>query len=332
MDRRALLRRLSVLGAVGTAGCVAAPDSDRGDGSTPGSDSMTLTPMEPPSGTVGAPPADAPFPPGRDDVDAVIWSGGDANGERWLRMEPPDGPARLPEDAVEFTLHNGGDRTFETNFYGWALYRLEDGRWHRVAPTSWPQPLTPLPAGESHAWTVQIDTTDLSPYQFRTQGTTDLSVGPLGGGTYAFAVDGWWADQSATPTYEHQTVAAAAFAVEGDPLELVPSDAVVEATRDGDTVTVTADDPAATDSDRTREGTFVLRRNDEADGGRTLVTERVYRHWPLRDALAHADSDVTEIRVETTTAGVPPFGVQDDEPPVTYDGRTYRVSATAPEL
>lgn len=241
-------------------------------------------------------------------------------------LEPSTNAVSLPTGEIAFTLSNGTDRTFRTNFYSWAVYRWEDGRWHHVAPTMTPDPLHSLPPGDSHRWTLTVDDTDLSKPSFRTQGTADVTVEALGGGTYAFAVDGWWADQEATPTYEHKSVRAVRFPIEGDPLELEPSSAVTDVQREGDAVVVTATNERAAQTDEDRPATFVLAHDESADDPRQLITEQVYRSWPLRDALAHAGPDVAEVRVETTTTSVPAFGVAEDRPPLAYDGRTYRLS------
>lgn len=343
MNRRAFLSGLGGLTAVATVGCLAdgsVPDSDPNDGNrsdrttaadgtdgsteTDGPDGSTGTATDgSPAGTdptPGTPPHDAPFPPKRDDVDRVVW---------YREVSDPDGSLSLAHSAssvdlpgdVSFTLSNDTGATFMTNFYNWALYRWADG-WRRVAPTMVNDPLMELPPGESHTWTVAVRNDDLAAPTFRTSGTDELDVGALGGGRYAFAAQGWWTDQDATPTHEHKTVAAARVRLVGDRLELVPSRAVTGSRREGDTVVVSADNPRGEGT----PATYVLTRDDDAANSRELVTEQVYRAWPLRDALAHA-GDATEVRVETTTSITPLFGVHEDEgPAVTYDGRTYRIA------
>lgn len=320
MDRR---RYLGALGASATpwiVGCVG--DSDPG---SPGTDSGAVATTD--GGTDRAtPPA---FPPDRDDVDHVRWYDDAEAANDGVVLEPDAVSSSLPNAEFEFTLRNRSDRTFQTNFYGWSVHRLEDSRWHRIAPTSVPQPLTPLPGGDSHTWTVRVDNEGLDDPVLRAQGTSDLDLRGLGSGTYAFAIDGWWKDQSATPSYEHQTVAAARFSIEGDPLELEPSNAVESVSREGETVTVAADNPSLTD-DATEESHFgqpvtVVLRRTTAEDPRPIVTEQAYRHWPLRDALAVAD-DATEVRLETRNSGVPPFHTLSEWSPVRYDGRTYRAS------
>mgnify|MGYP000625106965 FL=1 len=353
MDRRAFLASVGGLGTVGFAGCLddatGAGPSTGGDPTTPtetstptdtpamtdrdtstddtptdGTPDDTPTPTATPSGT---PPHDAPFPHGRDDVSRVVWFREVSNPEETLHLAHSASSVSLPGE-VSFTLHNNADRRFMSNFYGWALYRWEAGRWRHVAPLAVNQPLMSLAPGESHTWTVALSNENLERPQFRSGGTTDVSVEPVGGGSYAFAVDGWWENQDETPTYEHQTVCAARFELDGPQLPLVPSSAVTNTRRDGETVVVEADEPG----DDGTPATYVLTRDDSVADARELVTEQVYRQWPLRDALAHAD-DAAEVRVETTTGVTPLFGVQtEEELAVSYDGSTYRITAEEREV
>jgi hypothetical protein len=110
----------------------------------------------------------------------------------------------------------------------------------------------------------------------------------------------------------------------GPTLSLEPSDAVTAVERDGGVVSVTADGRT---SEESRRATYVLSRAPDADGGHPIVTEQAYRRWPLRDALAHAEDGVDEVRLRAPTGTHPPFGVQTEESPtVAYDGTTWRVS------
>jgi|GEM_PF-1023293 len=349
MDRRAYLASVAGLGAVGLAGCLddatgAGPSTGGDPGTSPDTSTPTDTPAmtdqetptdgTPTDGTPddtptptatpsGTPPHDAPFPHGRDDVSRVVWFREVSNPEETLHLAHSASAVSLPGE-VSFTLHNNADRRFMSNFYGWALYRWEAGRWRHVAPLAVNQPLMSLASGESHTWTVALSNENLDQPLFRSSGTTDVSVEPVGGGSYAFAVDGWWENQEETPAYEHETVCAARFELDGPQLPLVPSNAVTGTRRDGETVVVEADEPG--DNEGT-PATYVLTRDDSAADLRELVTEQVYRQWPLRDALAHAD-DAAEVRVETTTGVTPLFGVQSEEDPaVSYDGSTFRITA-----
>jgi len=337
MHRRRFLASVAGLGAFGVAGCIddtsagAPGGTDPTDGvSTPtgtdGPGTPTATPSRTPTMTATppeTPPHDAPFPPGREDVDRVVWYREVSDPAGTTHLSYSTSSLSLPGE-ISLTLQNNADRQFMTNFYDWALYRWEGGRWRHVAPLFVNQPLMTLEPGESHTWTVTLGDENLETPAFRASGTHEVTVEPVGGGHYAFAVDGWWEGQNGTPAYEHQTVFAARFEAEGPQLPLVPSSAVTATRREGDTVVVEAENPRGSDG---TPATYVLTRDDAAPGPRELVTEQVYREWPLREALAHADG-ASEVRVETTTGITPLFGVhEEDNPAVTYDGGTFRIGA-----
>ncbi|WP_123538275.1 hypothetical protein [Halosimplex salinum] len=333
MNRRTVLASASGLVVAGFAGCLAdsadagSPTHDSSD--TADTDTTTDRNRTDRSTEAPTPPHDAPFPPDRDDVDRVVWFREVSDPDSSLLLEHAASSVALPDAENAFTLRNGTDRTFRTNFYDWALYRWEGGEWHRVAPQGVPEPLMRLAPGESHTWTLALGNDDVEEPTLRSQGTESIAVDPVGGGHYAFAAEGWWREQDQTPTYEHKTVCAARFELEGPPLDLVPSAAVTGTRREGDTVVVSADNPRRDGGDDGgTEATYVLTRDDDASDARALITEQACREWPLRDALAHADPDVREVRVETTTRVVPIFGVRSDEnPAIAYDGRTYRITA-----
>lgn len=335
MNRRSLLAALGAAAAAGSTGCLADSGAgDPGDGGSPptdGNGTETPPPTDAtPTTTAGdaqTPPHDAEFPHGRDDVDEVVWEREVSGPDSTLLLEGFASEATLPAE-IGFRLSNGTDRAFHTNFYDWSLHRWESGRWHRTAPTAVPEPLMTVPPGEAHEWTLTLTNEGLDDPLLRSEGTEAITVRGVGGGPYAFAAEGWWDDQEQTPTYEHQTVCAARFQLDGDALPLEPSRAVTDSRRDGDSVTVAAENPRTDEGD---EATYVLTRDDDAADPRTLITEQVYRQWPLRDALAHAEPDVAEVRVETTTGSTPPFGVRGDGPAIEYDGHTYRVSAETPD-
>jgi hypothetical protein len=71
-------------------------------------------------------------------------------------------------------------------------------------------------------------------------------------------------------------------------------------------------------------------RADLTDAHR-LITEQVYRRWPLRDALAYAPPGVREVRVETVANGLHnPFGGVAERSPLAYDGEQFRMRAVEP--
>ncbi|WP_121822277.1 hypothetical protein [Halostella salina] len=316
MRRRRFLRALPAVAVTATAGCGAAgrsgddPATDQTE-SPPTDDTKTESETDP-----GA------FPPGgADDVDRVVWhsNAGDAR----MSLEPSATEGGLPAE-FSFALANETETTFNTNFHSWLLAKQVGARWYRVAPRYVPQPLMTLPPGERHQWNLSADGEHPDPIRAHSGGTEDVSVSGLGGGIYAFAIDGWFEDTD----YEHKTVFAARIELDGDEIRPAPSAAVEGVSRDGDVVTVQAEGYNE-DSEDAREATYVLRRVEGAFADAwPLIPEQVVRRWPLSDALAHVEPYVREVRIEAKTATHPPFGVQDDAPPIRYRGDTYAVSAT----
>jgi hypothetical protein len=252
-------------------------------------------------------------------------------------MEPSHSSLDLPGE-MEFTLHNDTDSRFETNFYSARLHKRVDGEWFIVAPQAVPAPLTPLPAGESHTWTVSMsgkvseDSTPTVGSGSDTDDTSRRTVGGLGGGRYAFGITGNFRGGS----YEQPTAFGATVTVRGDPVELTPTDAVENVTIDGDVLTARWTGGFA-ESEDARKATYVLERTDKTPDVR-LITEQVLQTGgidptnPTRDALALIiNHDVREVRLTGRTSSLPPFGIQGRI--IEYEGTTYRITAseTGPE-
>jgi hypothetical protein len=332
MRRRRCLALLSA-SIAGAAGCLSDDPTDPTNDASGGTDPTDEpTDTTDPTGAPDATPGDDPagFPPDDDGVDEVVWAGDVDDPSGRVALAADVASTTLPDAQATFTLHNRSDRQFASNFYDWGVYRREGGRWHRVAPLYVNQPLMYLEAGASHAWTVELSSEIPTEQGLHAGGTDDVAVSPLGGGEYAFAVDGWFPDQTATPTHEHKTVHAARFDLDGPELSLEPSNAVRSADRDGDVVRIEADG----EPDEGREATYVLRRAPEATAPVPLTTEEAYRRWPLRDALAHAGEGVAEIRLRAPDGTHPPFGVHADDPMAyAYEGTTWleTVEAVADE-
>jgi len=318
MRRRRCLALLSA-SIAGAAGCLSG-DADDPAGAADPTDTSTDSPGT--TGTGDATPGSDPagFPPEDDGVDRVVWADDVEDPSGRVALSADLASTTLPDARATFTLRNRSDRRFATNFYDWRVYRREGGRWHRVAPRYVNQPLMHLDPGDSHAWTVGLSSERPATPELHTGGTDDVGVRPVGGGEYAFAVSGWFPDQTATPTHEHETVHAARFELDGPDLSLEPSDAVRSVERDGDVVRIEADG----DPDESREATYVLRRAPDATDPVSLITEQAYRRWPLRDALAHAAEGVAEVRLRAADGTHPPFGVHADDPTAfAYDGTTW---------
>lgn len=333
IDGTAVRRRryLTILtaSAAGAAGCLGDDQSGADPGGTDdpsdGTDEPPTTTHEPTDpGTPTSSDEDYEFPPDDDGVDEVVWYEDVDDPSDRVVLEPDLETTALPDAAGTFALHNRTDRTFATNYYDWRLYRHEGGRWHRVAPLFVNQPLMYLEAGKRHAWSFTGSSEIPDERVPRAGGTESADVQPIGGGTYAFAASGWFPDQAATPTHEHETVFAAQFELDGPTLELAPSGAVTAVERDGSVVSVEAEGRTSEDG---RLATYVLSRTSEAAAPHTLITEAAYREWPLRDALAHVEEGVDEVRLRAPTGAHPPFGVHNDDPPsFTYEGTAWQAT------
>jgi hypothetical protein len=236
-------------------------------------------------------------------------------------LTPPTQVGSLPEASFDFTLENRTSVRFETNPYDWGLWRRFDGEWFFVTPRYVPEPLMYVEPGETHKWTLEATGTVPETDVERVEGSSSLRVNALGGGTYAFTVEGNF------PTEGYPDVGLAArFELDGDPLELTPSSAVTETAREGDTVVVSAD--FETDSTLKGDAVVVERVGDKAtdakDEVRRVIPERAVRDQRLRNTLPFFEAGVTTVRLEPTASSWPVFGVRDGV--VEYEGTRYRVT------
>ena len=331
MQRRALL---TAIGASVFAGCVAdeSPAATGTDTDTPETPSgepattttkqptMTSTPTTP---DVGVSPSEAAGPPWDDDIERVVaWP--DVTDETAIALTPPTQQGSLPTTTFEFTLTNGTDVRFDTNFYAWRVWKRVDGSWFHVAPTAWPQPLMTLEPAESHTWTLTVDntTSDGAPFS-HVEGRESISLSGLGGGTYAFTIDGWFA----TEDYQNGLGFVARFDLSGDPVELAPTDEVVETTREGDTIVVSTDREAGGDA---RKAAYIVDRlaeGESSDGtARRVITEQILRNRELRNTIPFFEDGVETVRLEEQNSTFPAFGINDTRL-VEYEGVRYRISA-----
>ena len=323
MRRRALFS----LAAAGLAGCVGGPATET-DTRT---DSPTEPPTEPPTdsspsteppGTppdVGVPPADSDCPAGDDAARVVCVP----------ETNPDSVPMALTADArsaalpatCTFTLDNGSDATFTTNPYSWSLWKRVDGAWHHVVPDVMPMPAMLLEPGGSYDWELSAEheqppNPEGRYFSWDSSGT----VGGLGGGEYAFTVDGWFEGSS----HEAKTVFGVLLQFDAPELELEPTAAVTGSSRDSDTVTVQGE---GNDSEDARKAEFVLERVAEASDSRTLIPEQAVHDYRLRNTLPYFERGVETVRYVATNATWPAFGVQEPYR-ISYDGETFSVTAT----
>lgn len=324
MKRRAvigMLASLAVAGCTGT-GSQSPTVTDTARTTTRSTTQTTTTTNEAPDGTtapdatpeqlleLGVPATQVDLPLG-DEGRAVPYP---EHSDASLSLAPDDDVLDLPADSTTFTVENDTGYEYRANFYGWSLEKRVHGRWFHVAPQYWPQPLHVLPPGASHDWTFEVDNTE-SPSGGPSNDEA-VSLSALGGGEYAFTLHGWFPLGDEDDPFEVSL--GARFRVDGDQLELTPTDGV-STTRDGDTVTVTLDaDP--TDDERVarlvaeRVGESGVPPNQPVD---IYIAEQLLqsdpsrgdRPNPLRNALAGFENGVDEVRYEAPTAEQPAFDI-----------------------
>jgi len=295
MNRRRFLALVG-MGGAGGAGCLGGP---------PGAQSIENAPGDCPE--LG-------------DPDRLVCTGA-AGEDAPMVLDPSATTLDLP-GTLTFTLTNGTSSEFTTNFYDWKLLKHVDGRWYRVAPWMVPEPAMILESGRSHSWTVSMNGDD---YAGRTvpnaEGTAEVTIGALGGGTYAFAIDGWFGSGDAGVNATFVT----RFSLAGDPLTLTTTDALTDVRVSADTVTA-----RWADSDAASADTAVYRVTPTADvdDAAPVIPEQVVRRYPmepLRDALALATAYPDRpVIIRGQTAVTPPFGIE--QRTISFRGTTYRIT------
>jgi hypothetical protein len=270
MRRRSLLAATVGLGSGLLAGCL--------DSSNGGSATTTTTP----SNGMGCPQYS-------DRIDRVVCTPDLGDPSMQMAMQPPDATGELPTDTITLTLENTRNTAFRTNFYAWRLQKHVDGAWYHVTPRFWPEPLMELAPGDSHAWQVTVDNTDLEGTLPHPQGTDRVTVVGLGGGTYSFGVEGQFGGDGSTP----RTAFVTRFDLDGPALTLTPAPGITDRARDGDKVLL---DWRADEGDpRTYRVTQLP--SVPADAQR-VIAEQAIQEDPLRTALAMFErwSRIVEIR------------------------------------
>lgn len=316
MKRRQVL---ALLGSAAVGGCVGRESGAPTTATTaaqrttetqtiPRDETEAMTTPEPPEVGVADPEGCPSFD---SDVKRVVCS---PDADAPLAFDHAERSGSLPRAEFSFELTNETNATFETNFYGWSVWKRVDRKWFRVAPREWPQPLMYLRPGDSHAWQLTVDNSDLDRPIPRAEGTEAVTVVGLGSGTYAFGVDGWFEGQD----YRNKTSVAARFELSGNPLELTPV-GIERVERDGETVAVYASDGRGDPAAYT-----VTRVDDPPKAPRRMIPEQVLREAPLRNALAHFEPDVRRVRLVARTGTVPPFGVNETRY-VEYEGEAFTI-------
>lgn len=316
-SRRQLLATLSAGGGALLTGCTGGPDElTPTDSNTPTETAQTAPEFPGDTTTDACPPFEA--------ADTVVCYDAVDPAAMPLVLVPETQTVQ-PGQPAAFTLRNRSGQRFETNFYHWRLYKRAGGDWYYIMPQSWPEPLTPLAAGEDHTWTLTVETgrvSDGAPIE-SVKGTESLRTNGLGGGHYAFGTDGWFVAGS----YEEPIVLMTSFELQADPLQLTPTAAIAGTEWDGKTLIARSTRGEATDNEDERD-VFLLERTDDTDP-KQVIMEQVVRDNQLRDAIALSrEYDAERVRLEEYSRSVPPFGV-DGARSYEFKGERYRVTTNA---
>lgn len=225
---------------------------------------------------------------------------------------------------TQFTLTNHREQVFNANFYNWHLQKYVEGEWHDTVGRRFSANAGgSLAPDESHSWSLSVRNDNLDQPVEPVRSDENLTVRALGPGTYAFLIVGSYGHRGQSWLANQPVIGyAAPFTLEGDQLELVPTDRVQQVDREGDTVVVTVgtDDPTSSVTVTKNTGTQTTTRDQQSE----YITESVYGNPLLRDILAHFEPDVTCVTVRTT--GV--LGTQFHRgASFTYDNTTYEITA-----
>lgn len=247
----------------------------------------------------GESPCPSSVPPAdRADYDGesrVICNDGATTADDSTQLTPDHRSVSLPDAHLAFRLSNRRETYF--NASQWDLHKRVNKTWYDVpVPQIRTFELSLVPEN-SHEWLITIDNSDLHSVIQPVEGT-DVTIRSLGSGTYALTVSGSYGTQNESMVANRPWVAyAAQFSIEGEPLTVEPTTDVTDVQRDGPTTIVRA-------TSEVPQWTVTVREVDEeateerAELQRELITEQLYRHPILRNAIAHFEDDVTEVIVE----------------------------------
>ncbi|WP_266077684.1 hypothetical protein [Haladaptatus caseinilyticus] len=313
MKRRTVLTSVT---SILLAGCLTesspgGSDTSVAKTSTPGTTQARRTTAGRAADTPAPPNLETPnenhCPPFDDDVRRVVCYE-DVDSETNLLMTPSKQRIGLPKATVSFELTNETGTTFTTNYYAWSVWKYVDSEWFYVGPQMIPEPAMMLESGGSHTWTLTVDNTILGGAIGGAQGTGEITLPGLGGGTYAFGIDGWFRGQK----YDNGTGVATRFELVGDSLSLTPTDDLQVVGRDGDEKHVRAGQASTT----------YLATRVENPNGETIrkIPEQVIRLTRIRNLLASFEDGVSRVRLDGRDTS---FG--NSTVLIEYEGRTYRI-------
>lgn len=348
MRRRALLRALPA-GAAALAGCLSGFPADDDPTGSPSPNPITGSPT-------GTPPGDLPPCPDLAGEAETFCVGATPDAPAASLFEFTVDDATLPSAEASFTLTNTTDGLVSSNFYAWGLYQHFKGSWVHVTPRPVPEPIMMLESGASHTWTLAVENATLGTEDeiVLGGGTTDLAIGGLAPGHYAFAISAFvrpdehltatatggtptpTESPTVTPTstparsptdaFPEHVVLVARFRLSGESPGLVPApDAEVSTREDGlvEVTTAAGRDPETPDVVVTAE-----RAPENADTAEPIPLALAYQAPGVRNTVPFFEAGVD--RVELTTRnyyGPLDFG-DDGTRHATVLGETYRFSRT----
>lgn len=239
----------------------------------------------------------------------------------WYHDAGPTTPAYLVPDtertdfpgAVGLTLYNHTHGALSGN--SWKLYKLHEGTWYQVEPWVHNAVLRRIPSGGRREYELRAFNGDPLPCDGA------ISVGYLGGGTYAF--ESMFGSEGGLGNF------AALLELAGPPVSVVPTDDAT-ATRDGSTVEVRW----PTRPELPRATLTVERLDDDAADADRFIAEQVMRarNDGLRNTLAFVESGVDRVVLRTDRNTVSrASGASGYEPAtrrIRFEGEAYELTST----
>jgi hypothetical protein len=227
----------------------------------------------------------------RDPLDIAMSSLPTSESTDWYYGATPETPAYLEPSTQRLSLPDAVDLTLTNHTHGnlsgnsWNLYKRRDGEWFYLEPWAHTAVLRTIPPGGEREYHLRAFHGDPVPCD-------GISVGNLGGGTYAFE-SMYGTDEAAPVDLGHF---AALLDVDAPPVEIRPTpDADLSVERDGATVHV--EWPRRPEVER---GTLTVERRDDTPPERLLPEQVVRaRNRGLRNTLAFLEDDVERVVLRT---------------------------------
>lgn len=223
--------------------------------------------------------ADSVPPLRGDSAPATIWYN-QANDSTPIFLLPSSQTVRPPGE-IEFTFVNNSHQNVGGTVNEWQMYKRHNGEWH---PLTWKrrQAVGPnLLPGQTETWALRA----YHGGAVHEEKETEINMGYLGGGTYAFAVHWTASDAEGDQAY------ATAFSVEAPSISIQTQESV-SVHREDRTIVVEA---SQTDSSETRE--FELRNATSSTN--LLLPEQVMQLEILRNTLSFFDEETDRVLLKT---------------------------------